>query len=88
MIGSGKLQGGLYYSETKALRKPSLTSYTWNQLLTHQSVHQLHQWHQQLGHPSFGILEKLFPDLTKRCNPVDFFLIYVNWQIIRDVLAQ
>lgn len=32
MIGSGKLQGGLYYSETKALRKPSLTSYTWNQL--------------------------------------------------------
>ena len=32
----------------------------------------LHQWHRRLGHPSFGILEKLFPSLAKQCSRSQF----------------
>lgn len=49
---------GLYLMEPKYYCKQSLTSCTqenWN----NSNLLQLHQWHQRLGHPSIGILEKI-----------------------------
>ena len=36
------------------------------------SLRLLHQWHLRLGHPSFSILEKLFPSLVRDCPRNNF----------------
>lgn len=36
-------------------------------------VQHLQYWHKRLGHPSFGVLERIFPSFVKQCNSNDFF---------------
>lgn len=39
---------------------------------TSSSIQHIQCWHQRLGHPSFGMMKKILPNLVKRCNRDDF----------------
>jgi hypothetical protein len=74
MIGSGKATGGLYFLEPAL--NPVSPPMSCGQALeadVGSTLPLLHQWHRRLGHPSFGILEKLFPSLVKHCTRSKFF---------------
>lgn len=74
LIGGGKVHGGLYFLEqTPSPVGPSLSCGQALEANVNSALPLLHQWHRRLGHPSFGILEKLFPSLTKRCPRSQFF---------------
>ncbi|XP_057478145.1 retrovirus-related Pol polyprotein from transposon TNT 1-94 isoform X6 [Actinidia eriantha] len=71
VIGSGKAHGGLYFLES-APHSPMSCGLAL-QADKGSAISMLHQWHRRLGHPSFGILEKLFPNLVKHCSRSQFF---------------
>ena len=74
VIGSGKAHGGLYFLEPAFHSShPPVSCGLALQADTSSAMSMLHQWHRRLGHPSFGILEKLFPNLTKYCPRNHFF---------------
>ena len=66
---NGKAHGGLYFLD--GAPSSSIPQGCPGQALqadTTSILQTLHQWHRRLGHPSFGILEKLFPHLVKHCS--------------------
>ncbi|CAL5357812.1 unnamed protein product [Camellia sinensis] len=69
MIGSGRAQSGLYFLD--AMPASPLSSQAL-QCTSGSSIRLLHQWHRRLGHPSFSILEKLFPLLVCDCPRNNF----------------
>lgn len=72
MIGSGKAHGGLYLLESgRFLSTEPETGQALQTDNTHASE-QLLQWHRQLGHPSFGLMQKLFPSLFRQRNNHNF----------------
>lgn len=62
MIGHAELKDGLYFSEADLVKKSQesqgLVSTTFQ-----QKDDQVWLWHRRLGHPSFPLLEKMFPSL-------------------------
>uniref|UniRef100_A0A5B6Z677 Putative polyprotein n=1 Tax=Davidia involucrata TaxID=16924 RepID=A0A5B6Z677_DAVIN len=70
MIGSGRAHGGLYLLEASSQDSlPSIdSSHEALQADSSPALLELHQWHRRLGHPSFGVLGKLFPLLVKQCT--------------------
>ncbi|XP_028090668.1 uncharacterized protein LOC114290858 isoform X1 [Camellia sinensis] len=69
MIGSGRAQSGLYFLD--AIPASTLSSRAL-QCTFGSSLCFLHQWHRRLRHPSFSILEKLFPSLVRDCPRNNF----------------
>ncbi|GMP92340.1 hypothetical protein CsSME_00042602 [Camellia sinensis var. sinensis] len=63
MIGNGRAQGGLYFLDAVPPVVPSQAL----KCTIGSSLSLLHQWHRRLGHPSFNVLEKLFPSLVRDC---------------------
>lgn len=43
-------------------------------------------WHKRLGHPSFGVLERIFLLLLSNVIPTISFVMPVNWQSIDGIL--
>ncbi|CAL5418427.1 unnamed protein product [Camellia sinensis] len=62
-IGNGRAQGGLYFLDAVPPVVPSQAL----KCTIGSSLSLLHQWHRRLGHPSFNVLEKLFPSLVRDC---------------------
>lgn len=67
-IGSGRAHGGLYLQDSDP--STSLGKLPSSQALQADggsTLESLHQWHRRLGHPSFGVLEHLYPSLIDAC---------------------
>jgi hypothetical protein len=58
IIGRGTKRGGLYYVDDFNLGRANHMHHTVN-----NKERQIWLWHHRLGHPSFGYLKHLFPDL-------------------------
>lgn len=69
-ITNGKLCGGLYYWKQRTIT--SMASPILSETHSSSSIQQLKRWHQRLGHSTFGVMEKMLPNLVKRCNWADF----------------
>ncbi|XP_021819415.1 uncharacterized protein LOC110761277 [Prunus avium] len=67
IIGRGTKRGGLYYVDDFSMGKAHSVKHssTWND-------RQLWLWHRHLGHPSFGYMRHLFPDLSSNSCTTDF----------------
>lgn len=83
MIGNVKLRKGLYILESKKYYKQSLISPT-TQPVDNSHLQQL-QWHQHLRHPSFGILDRILPKLTKKCNRNELFCEICDVQSTKEM---
>ena len=67
MIGGGKVCNGLYVLEDVPTSSPMV-----HQVSNNSPLESLHSWHRRCGHPSFGVLEHLFPTLIRQCNRSEF----------------
>ncbi|KAL6294169.1 hypothetical protein ACE6H2_002311 [Prunus campanulata] len=67
IIGRGTKRGGLYYVDDFSMGKAHSVKHssTWKD-------RQLWLWHRRLGHPSFGYMRHLFPDLFSSSCTTDF----------------
>ena len=67
IIGRGTKRGGLYYVDDFSMGKAHSVKHssTWKD-------QQLWLWHRRLGHPSFGYMKHLFPDLFSSAGTTDF----------------
>jgi hypothetical protein len=71
VIGSGRQQDGFYLLEDSG----HITSIDTNRAFSSKSLdanEEIIQWHRRLGHPSFFVLERLFPSLFKQSQPNTF----------------
>ena len=69
MIGSARIQDGLYYFDEKGFQNKQIQSFVGN--VSSFSVYEkIMLWHHRLGHPSFFYLKHLFPGLFRKvdCN--------------------
>ncbi|XP_035539890.1 uncharacterized protein LOC118344151 [Juglans regia] len=67
IIGRGTKRGGLYYLDDF---DPGRAYHTHHQPSNQER--QIWLWHRRLGHPSFGYLRHLLPDLFSSLQPIDF----------------
>jgi transposase InsO family protein len=71
MIGSGSLKDGLYHLDSQPDTQGRLTQ-AYHTVRTDDPVAKIWLWHQRLGHPSFLILQRLFPSLFLHNNVSKF----------------
>lgn len=67
IIGRGTKRGGLYYMEDFSLGRAHHVASSLG-----SKVQQIWLWHRRLGHPSFGYLQHLLPDLFSNVEISDF----------------
>ncbi|KAK2989502.1 hypothetical protein RJ640_019601 [Escallonia rubra] len=66
IIGRGTKKEGLYYMDDFSLGRANNVHHTGTK------KRQIWLWHRRLGHPSFGYLKHLFPDLFSNFHESDF----------------
>jgi transposase InsO family protein len=70
IIGSGSLRDGLYYLDAQPTQGRLTQAY--HTVRTDDSAAKIWLWHQRLGHPSFLLVQRMFPSLFLH-NPVSKF---------------
>jgi len=71
MIGSGNLKDGLYYLDSQPNTHGRLIQ-AYHTVRADDSAARIWIWHQRLGHPSFLILQHMFPTLFLHNNVSKF----------------
>jgi hypothetical protein len=71
MIGSGSLNDGLYYLDSRPDTHGRLIQ-AYHTVRADDSAARIWLWHQRLGHPSFLILQRMFPTLFLHNNVSKF----------------
>ena len=69
MIGSARMQDGLYYFDEKGFQNKQVQSFV-GSVSSFYVYENIMLWHHRLGDPSFFILKHLFPSLFREvdCN--------------------
>jgi hypothetical protein len=71
MIGSGSFKDGLYYLDSQ-LDTPVWLIQAYHTIRADDSTTRIWLWHQRLGHPSFLVLQRMFPVLFLHNNVSKF----------------
>ena len=83
-IGLAKEKDGLYFFEElgECGRVKSLSSSSFQTKSVMTNKEEIWLQHRRLGHPSFGILQLMFPSLFKGLDIESFHVMFVNLQNI------